>query len=319
MRKVITLMARLCNGRSLSDWRQSAYNIRQVKKLMRIAQNKKRARGKTDEQKEKCKEQVIQAHKNYLDISNHYLAKAKMTLESLIDARLDTKEMLLENSLREFFQHAERQIDQIKRRVILGETIPHAEKVFSLFEPHTEWVVKGKAGVPVELGLKVCIVEDEYQFILHHRVMKKEVDKDIAVLMVQETKKMFPNFKSCSFDKGFHSPENQKILKDELDLLSLPRKGKLSQEARSIENSDEYRQARRQHSAVESAINALEVHGLDRCLDDGMDGFKRYVALSIVAKNIQRMGAILKWREQKREEKKRQRSVKQIRMLKKAA
>ncbi len=65
--------------------------------------------------------------------------------------------------------HATRQIDQIRRRVILGEVIAHEEKVFSIFEPHTEWISKGKAGVPVELGLKVCILEDQHQFILHHQ------------------------------------------------------------------------------------------------------------------------------------------------------
>jgi hypothetical protein len=53
-----------------------------------------------------------------------------------------------------YLVHAERQIDQIQRRVLEGEVIPHHEKVFSIFEPHTEWIVKGKAGVPVELGLR---------------------------------------------------------------------------------------------------------------------------------------------------------------------
>ena len=52
--------------------------------------------------------------------------------------------------------HAERQIDQILRRVIEGEKIPHEEKVFSVFEKRTQWVNKGKAGVPVELALQVA-------------------------------------------------------------------------------------------------------------------------------------------------------------------
>jgi hypothetical protein len=42
---------------------------------------------------------------------------------------------------------------------------------------------------------------------------------------------------------------------------------------------------------VESAINALENHGLDRCLDHGIDGFKRYVSLAVLARNIQILGA----------------------------
>ncbi len=49
-----------------------------------------------------------------------------------------------------YIHHAERQIDQIRRRVITGEAIARSEKVFSLFEPRTEWIGKGKAGVPVE-------------------------------------------------------------------------------------------------------------------------------------------------------------------------
>ena len=52
----------------------------------------------------------------------------------------------------------------------------------------------------------------------------------------------------------------------------------------------EFRAARRQHSAVESSINALENHGLDRCPDHGPDGFKRYVGLAVVARNIQISG-----------------------------
>ncbi len=57
---------------------------------------------------------------------------------------------------------------------------------------------------------------------------------------------------------------------------------------------------RQQHSAVESAINALEQHGLDVCPDHGIDGFKRYVALAVVARNVQRLGAVLREQETKR-------------------
>jgi len=84
--------------------------------------------------------------------------------------------------------------------------------VFSLFEQHTEWISKGKAGVPVELGLKVCIVKDQNGFTLHHHVMENETDDKIAVSIVDEAQSRFPNLISCSFDKGFHSPSNQKEL-----------------------------------------------------------------------------------------------------------
>jgi hypothetical protein len=95
-------------------------------------------------------------------------------------------------------------------------------------------------------------------------------------------------------------------LKEQLDLVALPRKGKLSEQAQALEQSDAFARARRAHSGVESAINALEVHGLDRCPDhgingiNGINGFKRYAALAVVARNIHRIGAILWQHEQER-------------------
>ncbi len=75
--------------------------------------------------------------------------------------------------------------------------------------------------------------------------------------------------------------------------MVLPKKGRCNKEERDRESSAEFRSSRRKHSAVESGINALEVHGLDRCRDHGIDGFKRYVGLAIVARNIQKLGAEL--------------------------
>ena len=118
----------------------------------------------------------------------------------------------------------DRQMSQIVRRVVMGESIPHNEKVFSVFEPHTEWVSKGKVGVPVEFGIRVCILEDQHQFILHHRVMQNETDDKVAVPMIQDARKLFPNLNRCSFDKGFHSKENQEALSQELDVVALPKR-----------------------------------------------------------------------------------------------
>ncbi len=157
----------------------------------------------------------------------------------------------------------------------------------------------------MELGVKVCILEDPHRFILHHQVMESQSDDQVAVSMVKEAKHRFKNLNACSFDKGFHTQENQHDLKEHLEQVVLPRKGKLSPPAQQQEHSEEFLKARRQHSAVESAINALEVHGLNRCPDHGMNGFRRYVALAVVARNIHRIGAILWQQEQKRAQRRR--------------
>jgi len=297
MRKVITLTADACEKAGSTEWRQSKHNLRHIKRLMRSAQNKKRSKAQSEEQKKNREAAIIEAHQTYIAIAQMYLDKAINTLKNL---NLPNN-LLLKIVIENYMSHAQRQINQIERRVICGEVIPHDEKVFSIFEPHTEWIVKGKAGVPVELGIKACTQEDQYQFILHHQVMQNQTDEQVSISMVEETQKRFPDFKANSFDKGFHSPNNQKVLNEKLEFLALPRKGKLSKKARAIESSEEFRKARRKHSAIESAINALENHGLDRCPDSGIYGFKRYIALAVIARNIQRVGAILQMREQKHE------------------
>ncbi len=299
MRKVITLTAQWCELRGLSTWRQHAHNLRQIKRHMRSAQNKKRSRAKAPEQQAKNEALIQAAHQDYIACAQGYLDKARQTLIELTKSgTTDVIDLARKIEIVGFIAHADRQIDQIRRRVILCEVIAHEEKVFSIFEPHTEWISKGKAGVPVELGVKVCILEDQHQFILHHQVMQSQTDNQVTVEMVTQAKKRFANLNVCSFDKGFHSKANQEALKEILDLVALPRKGKLSRQAQAQEQAQEFVKARRAHSAVESAINGLEVHGLDVCPDHGIDGFKRYVALAVVARNIHTIGAILWQRDQ---------------------
>ena len=209
--------------------------------------------------------------------------------------------------IEEFIGHAERQIDQTYRRVILGEIIPHDEKVFSLFQKHTEWVSKGKLGKPVEFGVRVGVSTEPSGFILNFTVMQNETDDKIAVPFLRETKELFPTLLSCSFDQGFHSKSNQVELAKIVETVGMHRKGKLTEEAKKIENSDEFREARRGHSAVESNIHGLEVHGLDICLDHGIEGFSRYAAFGVVGYNIHHLGSIIRKRELKKEARRRRR------------
>jgi hypothetical protein len=73
-------------------------------------------------------------------------------------------------------------------------------------------------------GLRVSFMEDPHGFILHSLVCQKTTDDKVAVPMVEATKAQFPNFIACSFDKGFHSPENQKKLKSLINQVILPKK-----------------------------------------------------------------------------------------------
>ena len=305
MRKVIVLTARLCFAFGVSGWRQSTHNLKNIKKLYRRAQKMKRS-GSADEVKREKQQQVIkEAYSSYIEQSQEFVDRAEASLAEL--RRKGCPALIRIMQIEQYLQHARRQIEQVRRRVLQGEVIPHAEKVFSIFEEHTEWICKGKAGVPQELGLKVCIVEDQHQFILHYRVMQQQTDDQIAVPITQEVQQRFSDFTSCSYDKGFHNATNREELEKVLDTVVLPRKGRLSAQDRQREHSPAFVHARHKHSAVESAINAVENHGLDRCLDHGLAGFTRYAGLAVVARNIQLVGRILQKRKLKRLQKRQQR------------
>jgi hypothetical protein len=273
-----------------SQWRQGEHHLRKLKRALRKVQQIKRSKSKNDEKIALKEKHIKSAVEDCLNQANILVAKVEISVKTIETAEPGLVAKLSE--IEEYIAHAKRQIKQIEQRVIAGESIAHKDKVFSLFEPHTEWISKGKAGVPVELGLKVCIVKDQFGFILHHQVMEHQTDDQIAVSLIKATKERFSGIVSCSFDKGFHSKNNQIELSKLLDTVVLPRKGKLSNVTQVIESSPEFKHLRRKHSAVESSINALENHGLDRCPDHGIDGFKRYTAFAVLARNLQIVGSI---------------------------
>jgi len=302
MRKMISLIAIICSEVGITAWRQSHHNILKVKRLLRSVQKLRHSTSKDETKRQKRDEFIIAKHQNYINVCQGFVIRVKETIRILRELGiLSMSQQLRLITIEEYIRHAERQIDQIRRRVVFDEKIPHEEKVFSIFQPHTEWISKGKAGVPQELGLGVCVHKDQFGFILHHRVMLQQTDDKLAVVMVQETKDRFENLVGSSFDRGFYSPENRYQLAEILDCVVLPKKGRLSGKDKEIEQSEEFVESRRKHSAIESSINALENHGLDRCLDHGLHGFERYVALSVLARNIQILGHLLQQKELKKQ------------------
>ena len=290
----------------IKGWRQWAHLYNGLRNLGHKAGKLKKSNAKKPEQVEKREEAIKQAYQRLLDRSHTLLDRVRHTYKEL-QSQTSLSAIAQVQTIEQYLPHADRQFDQIKRRVILDEVIPHEEKVFSIFEEHTEWISKGKAGVPVELGLRVCVLEDQMGFILHHKVMHHQTDDKIAVEMIEETQVDYPLLKGCSYDKGFHSKSNQETLQGLLDEVTLPKKGKWSKVDRERESNPAFVAARKQHPAIESAINALEVHGLDRCPDRGIDGFKRYVAWSIVGRNLIKVGAILQQREREQLQREQQR------------
>jgi len=116
----------------------------------------------------------------------------------------DMREAMLVESIGYFTKMADKHTDLMKKRILKKEDIPHEEKVFSVFEPYTEWISKGKANRAVELGVKVCIATDHHGFILKNQVMQKQQDAGVLVPLTEALLQSY-KIRSLSIDKGFWS------------------------------------------------------------------------------------------------------------------
>ena len=185
-----------------------------------------------------------------------------------------------------------KQLDLVERRLLGGETIPHEEKIFSLFEPHTQWIAKGKLFPPVELGHKVLLTTDPHGLILDYKVMDQLNDPDEVIALADRLLGRYGSrgVASLSFDKGFSRMEDRQLLELYIPEVIMPKRGKRTGQEQEREQQRRFAALRRQHSAIESDINCLEHHGLNRCPDKGCHGFKRYTGFGVLAYNLHKIG-----------------------------
>ncbi len=287
VRCLVRAASRACGASGVGGWRQRDHHLDAAGKLYRRVNTAPRWSTRPDE--------VL----GFLVKSLELAAKAKGSLGPLRAAGCPKRTLA---EIRRLIGHVPRLAFQIARRVLKEEAVPHGEKLFSIFEEHTRWIAKGKAGKPVELGVPVCIVEDGGGFILDHEIMWTGGDTHVAVPLVGRCLEAFPDLRACSFDRGFHSPENRRKLDAMLEVNALPKKGRLSAADRVREADPDFAAARRRHPGVESAINGLEHRGLGRVRLRGRDRFELAVGLSVLAANIHRLGRVLRDRERLRPE-----------------
>lgn len=228
-----------------------------------------------------------------------YIKMARQFEEKLSFAITDFPTMT-QSDLRDFAQLIEfksllvKHIDLLERRVIKGETIPHEEKMFSVFETYTEWITKGKSRPSVELGKKLCITTDQFHLIVDYQIMESIADSE-SITSIADRVLLRSRIQAWSFDKGFFSKANKRYLQErDVEQVIMPKKGKLKKEEAAEERSPKFVKYRHKHSAIESNINELEHRGLNRCPDKGYKRFKRYIAIGICAYNLHKIGAEIK-------------------------
>ena len=235
-------------------------------------------------------ERLQEALTNYLTILREVEEKVTVSYGEFQESTTAPKQNSRLEQIKLFLDYLTKHIDLIHRRLVLGETIPHEEKLFSLFEPHTEWVTKGKARPNVELGHRLLVTTNQNGFIVDHKVMEKTTDSTEVPELIERLRQRYDSVASLSFDKGFYSAENKEKVAEFADLVVMPKKGKLTKAEQEEQRSPQFQKLRHAHSAIESDINCLEHHGLDRCPDKGLSNYKRYVALGVLTYNLHKVG-----------------------------
>jgi len=266
----------------LKGWRKVKDWARRLKSQMRVLGKASSSGGINKKNRE------LASAKIYLEIARLLSKKVKETLKALIATDIEMISVLI--SLEYFCEMLDKHIDLVDRRLIKDETIPHHEKLFSIFETYTQWITKGKTNPGVELGKNVMITTDQNQLIIDYRVLESMSDSQAVISLGDNVLSKHKNIISWSFDKGFFSKENKELLELFIPKLVMPKKGKLSAQEKEKEGEKEFVKYRKKHSAVESNINELEHKGLDRCPDKGYMHFKRYVGLGVCAYNLHRIG-----------------------------
>jgi transposase, IS5 family len=299
LRKCLDLVEKLNKITAIQGWRKIKNLRTSIKSLFRVTSQYVFKGKKEQEKKRHVKEYLAQASMLEARIGE-LIANPPLAGDSLIQIAA------IIVGLEKYKNYVSKFNDQVERRLIKGEVIPAAEKIYSIFEEHTEWVTKGKLNKKVELGHLLLITTDQYQFIVDYQVMEKQKDASQISSLCERIKKNLPDQKlySHSFDKGFWSEDNHTTLKEaEIEQVILPKRGRHNKEDKERESNPMFKALRNKHSAIESNINMLEHHGLNRCMDKGLRGYKRCVGLSVLAYNLHILGNALRAKAKAEEEK----------------
>jgi len=179
---------------------------------------------------------------------------------------------------------------QAHQRVIEGTQVPNDQKLFSIFEPHTELLIRGKAGKPIEFGHMIQIQQVGEKFITHYDVFPhKPVEHELVGPAIERHRKLFGDYPDAlTADKGYYgSSEQLAALREQIDLVAINKKGKRSEEEKQRESDPFFRHAQRFRAGVEGTISYLKrVLGLARCYVKGWTHCAATVGATIFVHNL---------------------------------
>jgi IS5 family transposase len=250
---------------------------------------------------EAAAEAMRQAYARLIAVTKKTCAQATR-IGTALRERPEPPARRLARQLDTFLPRVEQAIAQAARRVLQGETVPAGEKIVSLFEPHTQIIVRHKAGKPVEFGRKLWLEEVEGGIISGWHLLDQP-GQDAAHLMpslvAHQARFGRPPW-LVTGDRGVFSAENERRAKAAgVKRVVLPAVGKVTPARARAERQRWFRRGFRFRAGIEGRISVLQrCYGLDRCRDHGEDGMSRWIGWGIVTGNLERIARTVAARQQ---------------------
>lgn len=248
-------------------------------------------------------EQQTGAYRVLIGIAEKVVESARMALEKTNKAR--GRDMLADMAIGEIRKEIERYcglgsrvIDQARRRVLHGEQVLNAQKIYSIFEPHTDLIKRGKVRTPIEFGHKVFLAESAQGLITQYEVLKGNPSDEVHVApSLQRHKQAFGRAPELyGSDRGFFSEQNvTSCTRHGVKVVCIPQRGgRKTPEREACEKSAEFKEGQRFRAGIEGRISVLfRGRGMKRCLAEGAERFELWVAAAVLANNLMNIAALL--------------------------
>jgi IS5 family transposase len=256
-----------------------------TKKVRKLALYISRNGGK----KEKAVQQKIKSTYRKLIERVRWIVTVGEAAEKLL-TRGNLKAMAVAAELKHYLPIEHKIISQAERRVIMGEQVPSTEKVYSLFEEHTELIKRGKAGKPIEFGHKVLLAETGEKFIIHYETMpKQKADTELIKESLNIHEKVFGSGPAVlAGDKGFYESREQiRNLGKKIETVSICKKGRRTAEEDRRESTEEFKAGQRFRAGIEGTISVLKrAFKLSKCFFKGFKNFASSVGCAVFCHNL---------------------------------
>jgi IS5 family transposase len=264
----------------------------------------------TTRQRQGARSQQTVAYRELIGIAEEVVASARAAFDKTSKLRgKDLVAAMTIDALRDQVAHycdlGERVINQARRRVLDGEQVPNAEKIYSIFEPHTDLIKRGKVRTPVEFGHKVFLAESAKGLITQYEVLKgNPVDEVHVAPSLKRHRRAFCRAPELyGADRGFFSEQNvTACMQGAVKIISIPQRGgSKTPQRQAYERTAAFKQGQRFRAGIEGRISVLmRGRGMKRCRAEGAERFALFVGAAVLANNLMIVATLLTKRSSRR-------------------